>query len=160
MTHARWHNSWEAALVGALHNLTDAELREATGRSRDYLSKLSVPGNGRELWFSHAVALDKALVAKGLPPQFLPLLKDQVGEQPAARESIDKALLLTMSGVGDLARAVTDAMADGRLDTAERINLHNLADDAIKHLREIITTVETSREDAAKVQAIGRRAAS
>lgn len=146
MTHARWHNSWEAALVGALHNLTDADLRHATGRARDYLSKLSVPGNGRELWFSHAAALDRALVAKGLPPQFLPLLQDNVAPAPAATVAVDTALRRATVELGELTKAVDDAMADGRMALAERRRIAKEGHDVIDQVKKLLLSIEPPGE--------------
>ena len=116
MTHRRAPQTVEASLSRALPRLSDSELQHFTGKSRDYFRKCANPMQRHNLAFDDAVALDRALISRGLPPAFLALFERRLREgammaephrsPPEAVASLFLQVARLQAAAGDLARTV------------------------------------------------------
>ena len=116
MTYRRSPQTVEATLSRTLPKLSDDELAHFTGKSRDYFRKCANPMQRHHLGLDDAMALDRALLSRGLPPSFLALYERRLREgasmaQPFATAHEGAAHLFLQLGrlqvgIGDLARLV------------------------------------------------------
>jgi hypothetical protein len=77
MTIYRRPGSIGATLLGALHDLSAAEVEAATGKTATNFYQIASPENNRDLHLNDAAALDAALRVRGLPPRFLPFFLER-----------------------------------------------------------------------------------
>lgn len=131
MTHRREPLSIESEGINALRQLTDEDIRAATGKTRGYFYQVFSPANSMGLQFEDAAALDAALLARGAEPRFKPLLKAlrnavivRLGGRPPHRpEDIARRALSAAAKFGDIARVIEqispEAMAGHALDAAD-----------------------------------------
>lgn len=138
MTVARAPGSIEAAVLAALHGLSDAEVEAWTGRSKSYWYKVSNPAKSERLDLADAAQLDAASIARGDPARFRQLLAELTAAalrrqgaegRPA---SLDDGLRHVVVECGQLAAALAHAAADGRLTPGERRRIAAEAQDVIE----------------------------
>lgn len=122
MTHRRMPGSVEAALIQTLHELSEAEVRAATGKSLSTFYRASNPQLDAGLHLVDAAALDAALIVKGQAPRLMAIgrrLKEQVlaelgGAPPHAPVHPLERLAEVAAEIGDVAGALRGACsADG-----------------------------------------------
>lgn len=117
MTHRRMPGSVEAALIQTLHELSEAEVRHATGKSLSTFYRASNPQLDAGLHLVDAAALDAALMAKGQAPRLMAIgrrVKEQVlaelgGSPPHAPVHPLERLADVTAEIGDVAAAVRGA---------------------------------------------------
>lgn len=145
MTLLRAPGSWEAALFNALHDLTDREITAATGKTRAAFDKASQPTSRAGLHFHDAALLDRALVAKGMQPVFLPLFRDLMGEAPAPAACINQGLRRLGAEVGEVNATVEQALGDGSLDRLDRHAIAKELHDVVACARRLIASLEAEQ---------------
>jgi hypothetical protein len=107
----------EAALIETLHELAEAEVRRATGKSLSAFYRASNPQLDAGLHLADAAALDAALIAKGLPPRLMAIgrrmkeavLADLGGAPAHAPVHPLERLAGVMAELGDIAGEVRAA---------------------------------------------------
>lgn len=143
MTKPRPAGSIEAALLAALHHLSDAELVGALNKSRAYLYACADPAKREQLHLADAVRLDQALLAKGLPALFLPLMQQAVGTPAAGSVAqVAHGLVKLTKELGDVARAFEEAASDQALSAEERRRLAQEADDVVRQAAQLRDSVQ------------------
>jgi hypothetical protein len=130
MTHRRMPGSVEAALIETLHELSEAEVRRATGKSLSTFYRASNPQLDAGLHLVDAAALDAALIARGHTPKLMAIgrrMKEQVlaelgGAPPHAPVHPLERLADVTAEIGDVAAALRGACSaegpSGRTITA------------------------------------------
>ena len=122
MTHRRMPGTVEAALIETLHELSEAEVRRATGKSLSTFYRASNPQLDAGLHLVDAAALDAALIAKGQAPRLMAIgrrMKEAVlaelgGAPPHAPVHPLERLADVTAEIGDVASALRGACsADG-----------------------------------------------
>lgn len=145
MTKPRPAGSIEAALLQALHLLSEAELTEAVAKSRAHFYSCADPAKREQLHLADAIRLDQALIAKGLPALFLPLMQAAVGgSEPGGLDAVGLRLVRLTKELGDVAAAYEAAAGDGQLSAEERRSLANEADDVIRQATQLRDSVQPS----------------
>jgi len=159
MTHHRAAGSLEHALLTVLNDLSPEEIVTATGKKPAHFYKLALPTNDYCLDMDDAAALDAALLAKGKPARFMPLMQEMVqaalerlGGAKASALNLDHGLRRVTTECGELARAVDVAMADGKLDRGERRTIAREAQDIIDQAKRIRDHVEPPFQTADVVE--------
>lgn len=143
MTKHRPAGSIEAALLHALHHLSDAELAGSVSKGRPHLYACADPAKREQLHLADAIRLDQALAAKGLPALFLPLMQQAVGgSQPGDVGLVGRRLVRLTKELGDVARPFEEAAADEELTAEERRRLAQEADDVIRQATQLRDSVQ------------------
>jgi hypothetical protein len=126
MTVARTPGTIEAVLMEAISVLPPYLLEQATGKSSNYFRKISNPDSHYQLSARDAAILDGLMQALGHGAPFTVWHQQEARRaQEAAKASapamtVEASLTKITCELGDLARAVQAALADGEIDRNER----------------------------------------
>ena len=137
MTTVRSPGSIEAAVLAALHGLSDGEVEAWTGRSKSYWYKVSNPAKAERLGLADAAQLDAASIARGDPARFRQILAERTAAELRRQgaegrpASLDDGLRHVVVECGQRAGALTKATTDGKLTPAERRRIAAEAQDVI-----------------------------
>lgn len=157
MTAARIPGSVAAAVFACLQELTPAEAEAGAGRSLKHLYDVANPGpRGRALTLDVAAGLEAARLRKGLAPAIAPLLDGLVraaldrigGAAPRPARDLDHHLRQLAREHGELAAAIDEASADGRLTLPELRRAAKEIDDVLRQARDAQATLAAMIETA------------
>ena len=149
MTIARDPGTLEAVVMETIQNCTPNCIRKYTGQAPETFYKKANPGDPRKLTAEDCIGLDAARVVSGLPRRFVPLMAEltdvKLNGHVAPAQCIKTMMLELEILEGDLAKAVLNAMADGRIDTDEGREIDALAQAKIDKLQAIQQAVKPKR---------------
>jgi hypothetical protein len=143
MTKLRDPASIEHAVLKCLGAL-GRQVEEITGKSERYIRMCSDPDEDRHIQVRDALALDAEMRRIGAGQPILDAYLALLGETPSGRAgACPRAAFLDVAvEVGELAKAVADAMADGMIDLAERRAITAVAHRLIDDVRLLVEAIE------------------
>lgn len=160
MTKVRHPESIEYAVLRCLGEL-GPDAADVVGKSMSHLRQCSDPDSRIKISVEDAIALDAEMRRRGHGTPMLEAFAAALSVVPngSAEQSLTGAYLEAAATQGELARRISDGMADGRLDLHERRGIAEAAHTLKEQATRIISIVEPPAPEPPVAAAMLRRSA-
>jgi hypothetical protein len=151
MTKPRMPGTVAEAVSRIFGAITPAGAASAVGKSVGHVYRWGDPDDDQEPKLSQAIVLDAAYLDWAAQHPDLPealshppilaaytAILERLGAQPRPAADPRDRLTAIMAEVGDVAQAVRDALADGKVSANERVRIAKAAENAVAALRALL----------------------